>query len=100
MVVKSFKQKEWINYFDIYAPVARITSIRVLLDLASIYNLYVYYMDIKTTFLNGDLDEKVYIEQLKNFVLLKNENKICKLVKSFSWEIWFYDIKTSIQTMP
>ncbi len=42
LVAKSFKQKEGIDYFDTYAPVARITSIRVLLSLASIYNLYVH----------------------------------------------------------
>ena len=39
-------------------------------------------MDVKTTFLNGELDEEVYMEQLKGFVLLGNEHKVCKLVKS------------------
>ena len=39
-------------------------------------------MDVKTTFLNGDLDEKVYMEQPKWFVMPGNENKVCKLVKS------------------
>ena len=53
------------NYFDTYAPVARITSIRLLFALASIYNLCIHQMDVKTAFLNGDLNEEVYMEQLR-----------------------------------
>ena len=61
-MAKGFKQREWVYYFNTYAPVVRITSIHVLLALASIYKLFVHQMDVKTTFLNGDLDEEVYIE--------------------------------------
>ena len=68
--------------FYTYAPVARITSIRVLLALASIYKLIVHQRDVKTAFLNGDLNEEVYVEQLEDFVLPRNEKKVCKLVKS------------------
>ena len=82
LVAKGYRQKEGIDYFDTYAPVARITSIRVLLALSSIYNLYVHQMDVKTTFLNGDLDEEVYMEQPEGFVLPGNEHKVCKLIKS------------------
>ena len=82
LVAKGFKQKEGIDYFDTYAPVARITSIRILFALASIYDLYVHQMDVKTAFLNGDLDEEVYMEQPEGFVLPGNEHKVCKLVKS------------------
>ena len=60
----------------------RITSIRVLLTLASIYKLIVHQIDVKIAFLNGDLHEEVYMEQLGGFVLPRNEKKICKLVKS------------------
>ena len=63
LVAKGFKQKEGIDYFDTYAPVARITSIRVLFALASTYKLYIHQMDVKTTFLNGDLDEEIYMDQ-------------------------------------
>ncbi|GKB66566.1 zinc finger, CCHC-type containing protein, partial [Tanacetum coccineum] len=55
-----FRQKEGIDYFDTYALVARITTIRLLLALAAIHNLVIHQMDVKTTFLNGDLDEEVY----------------------------------------
>ncbi|WKA10744.1 hypothetical protein VitviT2T_028301 [Vitis vinifera] len=82
LVAKGFKQRECIDYFDTYAPVARTTSIRILFALASIHNLFVHQMDVKKAFLNGDLNEEVYMEQPEGFVLLGNENKVCKLVKS------------------
>jgi hypothetical protein len=82
LVAKGFRQREGIDYFDTYALVARITSIRVLIALASIYKLVVHQMNVKTTFLNGDLDEEVYMDQLEGFVLPGNEKKVCKLVKS------------------
>ncbi|KAL2465237.1 cysteine-rich RLK (RECEPTOR-like protein kinase) 8 [Abeliophyllum distichum] len=66
---------EGIDYFDMYAPVARITSIRILFALASIHDLHIHQMDVKTIFLNGDLDEEVYMEQPEGFVLPRNEQK-------------------------
>ncbi|KAL6338667.1 hypothetical protein AAG906_021484 [Vitis piasezkii] len=76
LVAKGFKQREGIDYFDTYAPVARTTSIRILFALASIHNLFVHQMDVKTAFLNGDLNEEVYMEQPEGFVLPGNENKV------------------------
>ena len=81
-MAKGFRQKEGVDYFDTYAPVARITSIRLLFALASIYNLCIHQMDVKTAFLNGDLNEEVYMEQPRGFVLPGNEHKVCKLTKS------------------
>nr|GEY20615.1 zinc finger, CCHC-type [Tanacetum cinerariifolium] len=82
LVIQGFRQKEGIDYFDIYAPVARITTIRLLLALVAIHNLVIHQMDVKTAFLNGDLDEEVYMKQPEGFVMPGNENKVCKLVKS------------------
>ncbi|WRX14694.1 Reverse transcriptase [Theobroma cacao] len=81
-VAKGFKQKEVIDYFDTYTLVARIKSIRTLIALALIYKLHIHQTDVKTIFLNGDLKEEVYMEQPEGFILLKNEKKVCKLVKS------------------
>jgi hypothetical protein len=63
LVIQGFRQKEGIDYFDTYAPVARITTIRLLIALAAIHNLVIHQMDVKTTFLNGDLEEEVYMKQ-------------------------------------
>nr|GEZ42737.1 zinc finger, CCHC-type [Tanacetum cinerariifolium] len=69
LVIQGFRQKKGIDYFDTYAPVARITTIRLLLALAAIHNLVIHQMDVKITFLNGDLDEKVYMKQPKGVVM-------------------------------
>nr|GEX85960.1 hypothetical protein [Tanacetum cinerariifolium] len=53
LVIQGFKPKSWIDYFDTYAPVARISTIRLLIVMASIHNLIIHQMDVKTTFLNG-----------------------------------------------
>ncbi|GJU60052.1 zinc finger, CCHC-type containing protein [Tanacetum coccineum] len=82
LVIQGFRQKEGIDYLDTYAPVARITTIRLLLALAAIHNLVIHQMDVKTAFLNGDLDEEVYMKQPEGFVIPGNEHKVCKLVKS------------------
>ncbi|GKA88588.1 zinc finger, CCHC-type containing protein [Tanacetum coccineum] len=82
MVIQGFRQKEGIDYFDTYATVARITTIRLLLALAAIHNLVIHQMDVKTSFLNGDLDEEVYMKQPEGFVMPGSEHKVCKLVKS------------------
>nr|GEV02548.1 zinc finger, CCHC-type [Tanacetum cinerariifolium] len=76
LVIQGFRQKEGINYFDTYAPIARITTIRLLLALAAIQNLMIYQMDVKTAFLNGDLDEEVYMKQPEGFLMSDNEHKV------------------------
>lgn len=82
LVAKGFKQKEGIDYFDTYSPVSRMTTIRVLLALASVYDFTIHQMDVKTAFLHGDLEEEIYMDQPEGFVASGNENKVCKLVKS------------------
>ncbi|KAL2233347.1 UNVERIFIED_CONTAM: Retrovirus-related Pol polyprotein from transposon TNT 1-94 [Sesamum indicum] len=82
LVDKGFKQKDGIDYFDTYSPVARLTTIRVLIALASVYNLPIHQMDVKTAFLYGELEEEIYMDQPEGFVAHGNEHKVCKLVKS------------------
>ncbi|GJZ56435.1 zinc finger, CCHC-type containing protein [Tanacetum coccineum] len=64
LVIQGFRQKLEIDYFDTYALVAHISTIRLLIDLKLIHNLIIYQMDVKTTFLNSELDEEVYINNL------------------------------------
>ncbi|GJT09859.1 zinc finger, CCHC-type containing protein [Tanacetum coccineum] len=62
LVIQGFKQKSGIDYFDTYAPVACISTIILLIAMASIHNLIIHQMDVKIAFLNGDLDEEVLYE--------------------------------------
>ncbi|GJS25662.1 zinc finger, CCHC-type containing protein [Tanacetum coccineum] len=55
----SFKQKSGIDYFDTYVPVARINTIRLQIAVTSIHNMIIHQMDVKTAFLNGDLEDEV-----------------------------------------
>src|SRR5438132_10638062 len=82
LVAKGYTQKEGEDFFDTYSPVARLTTIRVLLLLAASHDLLVHQMDVKTAFLNGELEEKIYMEQPDGFIVHDQEGKVCKLLKS------------------
>ena len=82
LVVKGYNQKEGLDYFDTYSPITRMSSIRMLIAITAIHNLEIHQMDVKTAFLNGDLDEEKYMEQPKGFIVPSQEKKVCWLVKS------------------
>lgn len=82
LVIKGYKQQEGLDYFDAYSPVSRITSIQMILAIAALRNLEVHQMDVKTAFLNGELDEEMYMEQPEGFSAPGQSKKICRLVKS------------------
>jgi hypothetical protein len=82
LVAKGFTQKEGEDYFDTYSPVARLTTIRLLIALAASYGLHIHQMDVRTTFLNGELEEEIYMEQPDGFVVKGQESKVCRLLKS------------------
>ena len=82
LVIKGYKQKEGLDYFDTYSPVRRISSIRMLIAIVAIHNLEIHQMDVKIAFLNGDLDEEIYMEQPEGFIVPGQEKKVCRLVKS------------------
>ena len=82
LVIKGCKKKEGLDYFDTYSPVTRISSVRMLIAIVAIHNLEIHQMDVKTAFLNGDLDEEIYMEQPEGFIVPGQEKKVCRLVKS------------------
>ncbi|GJZ20752.1 pol polyprotein [Tanacetum coccineum] len=63
-----YRQREGLDYFDSYSPVTRITSIRMVLAIVALRNLEVHQMDVKTAFLNGDLEEEIYMNQHEGFI--------------------------------
>ena len=59
-----------------------INSIRMVIAIAALRNLEIHQMDVKIAFLNGELDEEIYMEQPEEFCAIGQEKKVCKLVKS------------------
>jgi hypothetical protein len=75
-------QKKDEDFFDTYSPVSRLDTIHVLLSLTVSHGLLVHQMDVKTTLLNVELEEKIYMTQPDVFVVKDQEDNGCKLVKS------------------
>ncbi|XP_060672707.1 wall-associated receptor kinase-like 10 [Ziziphus jujuba] len=82
LVVKGFLQKKGIDFDEIFSPVVKMTSIRVIFGLVASLNLELEQMDVKTAFLHGDLHEEIYMEQPEGFEVSGKENLVCKLKKS------------------
>ena len=103
LVAKGFTQKDGIDYKETFSPVSKKDSLRIVLALVAHYDLELHQMDVKTAFLNGDLEEEVYMDQPEGFVVTGKENLVCKLRKSIyglkqasrQWYIKFNDTITS-----
>ncbi|GJT26008.1 retrotransposon protein, putative, ty1-copia subclass [Tanacetum coccineum] len=82
LVAKGFTQTPGIDYEETFSPVADIRAIRILIVIAAFYDYEIWQMDVKTAFLNGYINEEVYIEQPEGFVSQKFPNRVCKLKHS------------------
>jgi hypothetical protein len=80
-VVHGFSENEGIDYYEIFAPVSRYTYIRVIISLASIFYWKLHQMDVKTSFLNGEVEKEVCIKKPKGFMIHGKESYIYKLKK-------------------
>lgn len=82
LVVKGFSQKKCVDFGEIFSPVVKMSSIRVVLGIAASLNLEVEQLDVKTAFLHGDLEEEIYMEQPEGFKESGKEHMVCRLRKS------------------
>jgi hypothetical protein len=82
LVVKGFQQKEGVDYNEIFSPVVKMTTIRLVLGIVAAEDLHLEQLDVKTAFLHGDLEEDIYMMQPEGFVAEGKENLVCKLHKS------------------
>ncbi|KAK8544330.1 hypothetical protein V6N13_100559 [Hibiscus sabdariffa] len=97
LVAKGFRQIHGIDYDETFSPVAMIKSIRILLAVAAFHDYEIWQMDVKTAFLNGKLEEDVYMTQPEGFVTPEDARKVCKLQRSIyglkqasrSWNLRF-----------
>eukprot|EP00253_Pinus_taeda_P017575 PITA_17575 len=81
LVAKGFSQVEGIDYTETFSPVAKMTSIRLVLSLAASLKWEVHQMDVKSAFLHGDLHEEIYMEQPIGFIQT-DSSLVCRLKKS------------------
>jgi hypothetical protein len=81
-VARGFSQKEGIDYEETFTPVARYTSIKTIISLAAKMTWKLHQMDVKTSFLNGVIEEEVYIEQPQGFEVEDRKSHVCRLKKA------------------
>ncbi|KAL0303185.1 UNVERIFIED_CONTAM: Retrovirus-related Pol polyprotein from transposon TNT 1-94 [Sesamum radiatum] len=82
LVAKGYSEQPGIDFTETYAPVARIETIRIVLAVAAQLELQVYQLDVKSAFLNGEIEEEVYVEQPEGFIVKGKEEKVCRLKKA------------------
>ena len=82
LVARRFQQVQGLDYTEMYAPVIKFTTIRLLLALGAHYDLELHQMDVVTAFLNGDLDEDIYMEQPEGCIDESKKDFVCKLLKA------------------
>ena len=82
LVVKGFTQKEGIDYMETFSLVSSKDSLRIIMALLAHFDLELHQMDVKTAFLNGNIDKTIYMKQPENFVVGDPNKKVCKLKKS------------------
>jgi hypothetical protein len=82
LVVKGYSQRPGIDYGNVFALVARLETIRMVISLAAQNKWKIYQMDVKFAYLNGILEEEIYVEQPMGYVIKGDEKKVLKLIKT------------------
>ena len=80
--MKRYAQRYEIDFTDVFAPVARMETIRVLLALASVFGWEVHHLDVKLAFLNGEISEEIYVKQPEGYEIHGKEHHVYKLRKA------------------
>jgi hypothetical protein len=83
LVARGFEQKEGLNFQETFIPIIKWSTIRSVIALVAHFGWKISQMDVKTTFLNYDLKEEVYMKQLEGFIKFGSNHLVCKLNKAF-----------------
>jgi hypothetical protein len=108
LVAKGYAQREGVDFDEVFAPVARMETVRVLLALAAHSGWEVHHMDVKSAFLNGKLGEEVYVAQPPGYVAAGEETRVLKLQKALyglrqaprAWYATLDESLTSVHSQP
>jgi hypothetical protein len=87
LVAKGYSQIPVIDFNDVFSPVVKHSTIHTLLSIVAMHDYELEQLDVRTALLHGKLEEDIYMNQPKGFVIPEKENLVCKLKKSF------YDFK-------
>jgi hypothetical protein len=103
-VARGFSQKEGVDYEDNFSPVTKYSSIQVLISISSIMKGRIHHMDVKIKFLNGIIEEEVYLEQPQGFEIHRMDSHVCRLKKSLyrlkqAPSAWYSRIDGYLQSM-
>ena len=82
LVAQGYSQQEGVDYNEVFSPVVRNTSIRLMLNLVSVNDWELHQLDVKTAFLNGDIDHVIYMKQPEGFVDSEKPDWVCRIKKS------------------
>lgn len=82
LVAKGYKQEVGADYGEVFAPVARHDTIRMMIALAAQNSWPIFQLDVKSAFLHGDLQKQVFIDQPPGYVKVGSEHKVYKLKKA------------------
>ena len=82
LVVKGYTQRQGIDYDEVFALVAHLETIQLLISLSTQNQLRILQIDVKSTFLNGCLMEELYVEQPVGYVVKGQDDKVLKLKKA------------------
>ena len=102
-MAKGFTQREGIDYTETFSPVSKKDSLRVIMALVAHFDLELHQMNVKTAFLNGGIEEEVYMKQPEGFSSNAIEHLVCKLNKfiyglkqaSLQWNLKFHEVISS-----
>ena len=103
LVAKGFNQREGIDYTETFSPVSKKDSLQIIMALVAHFDFDLHQMDVKTKFLNGNLEEEVYMKQPEGFSSSEGEHLFCKLKKSIyglkqasrQWYLKFHEVIAS-----
>ena len=104
LVPKGFTQKDGVDFKETFSPMSTKDSFIIIMALITHFDLEFHQMDVKTTFLNGDLSETIYMQQHEGFCISGNEDLLCKLRRSIygfkqasrQWYLKFDELVTSM----
>ena len=103
-MVKGYAQRQGKDYDEVFASVARIETIRIILEISVQFGWLVYHLDVKTAFLNGEISKEIYVKKPEGYEDSKRRNDVYKLHKALyglkhAPRAWYFKLGRSLTTL-